>query len=63
MYHLWKLSSLTEVIYVKTQEASQNTDLDMRYMILRILKNKGNLKTELQARLQILSQNRKDLRT
>ena len=85
-----ELSSLAEDIHVKTREASQNTDLDMREFLgidkaLQIIQhgelvNNTSKLTEInkcikrvtkkleeaendQARLEILSQNRKDLQT
>ena len=100
---MMELSSLVEDIHVKTQEASQNTDLDMREFLgidkvlqgifellnnaLKLTKNNerinkerkklkevendptfsedrlDDLNTEKQARLEILSQNQKDLQT
>ena len=93
---LEELSSLDEDIHVKTREASQNTDLDMREFLgidkalqgikCEILNNTSklteinkriqgqinkqlyrdrldNLNTKEQARLEILSQNGKDLQT
>ena len=97
---LGELSSLAEEIHVKTREASQNTDLDMRECLgidkalqsiqgalvnntsklteinKRIEKDTysdeqrqlyrdrlDDLNTKKQARLEILSQNRKDLQT
>ena len=100
---MMELSSLVEDIHVKTQEASQNTDLDMREFLgidkvlqgifellnnalkltkinERINKERKKLKEvendptfsedrlydlniEKQARLEILSQNQKDLQT
>ena len=100
---MMELSSLVEDIHVKTQEASQNTDLDMREFLgidkvlqgifellnnaLKLTKNNErinkerkklkevendptfsedrlyDLNIEKQARLEILSQNQKDLQT
>ena len=103
---LEELSSLVEDIHVKTREASQNTDLDMREFLgigkvlqsilgellnnisklteldkrieleevendptyfdeqIQLYRNRlDDLNTEKQARLEILSQNRKDLQT
>ena len=69
------LSSLVEDIHVKTREASQNTDLDMREFLgidraLQSIQGQqlyrdrlDDLNTEKKARLEILSQNRKDLQT
>ena len=69
------LSSLVEGIHVKTREASQNTDLDMREFLgidraLQSIQGQqlyrdrlDDLNTEKKARLEILSQNRKDLQT
>ena len=69
------LSSLVEDIHVKTREASLNTDLDMREFLgidraLQSIQGQqlyrdrlDDLNTEKKARLEILSQNRKDLQT